>query len=249
MLFMETVALYCENHTEHTNSVRTSQEAHYVSATKINQLMLYRETVAVYCENHTEHTDTLCEQNADVLHIKARNTYSDKLNFKTRRANSVRRMNISNTSTDTQNCQQTFIYSFALSSCYQFVYLCVHVDHTCNRAARIGCLEATVRSFESFACPGQKPKNGFDPKTYWPTDCWSKSDSDSDWLQFQCLISVSPHVEVGKNTSAVIPASRKRRWKGNRISLRWDSASRPKRRLMRIYFWINLFTTYRITAN
>jgi hypothetical protein len=61
MLFRETVAIYCENHTEHTNtlwaenSVRTSQETHYVSATKPNRLMLFRETVAVYCENHTEH--------------------------------------------------------------------------------------------------------------------------------------------------------------------------------------------------
>jgi hypothetical protein len=34
MLFRETVAVYCENHTEHinTNSFRTSQETHYVSA-------------------------------------------------------------------------------------------------------------------------------------------------------------------------------------------------------------------------
>jgi hypothetical protein len=68
MLFRETVAVYCENRTEHTNtlwaenSVRTSQETHYVSATKPNQLMLLRETVAVYCENHTEHTNTLCGQ-------------------------------------------------------------------------------------------------------------------------------------------------------------------------------------------
>jgi predicted Zn-dependent protease with MMP-like domain len=65
MLFRETVAVYCENHTEHTNtlwaenSVRASQETYYVSATKPNRLMLFRETVAVYCENHTEHTNTL----------------------------------------------------------------------------------------------------------------------------------------------------------------------------------------------
>jgi hypothetical protein len=32
------------------NSVRTSQETHYVSSTKSNRLMLFRETVAVYCE-------------------------------------------------------------------------------------------------------------------------------------------------------------------------------------------------------
>jgi hypothetical protein len=39
------------------NSVRTSQETHYVSATKSNRLMLFGETVAVYFQNHTEHTD------------------------------------------------------------------------------------------------------------------------------------------------------------------------------------------------
>jgi hypothetical protein len=60
MLFRETVAVYCENHTEHTDTVRTSQETHCVSATEPNRLMLFVETVAVYCENHTEHTDTVC---------------------------------------------------------------------------------------------------------------------------------------------------------------------------------------------
>jgi hypothetical protein len=44
------------------NSIRISQETHYVSATKPNRLMLFTETVAVYCENHAEHTNTLCEQ-------------------------------------------------------------------------------------------------------------------------------------------------------------------------------------------
>jgi hypothetical protein len=56
MLFRETVAAYCENHTEHAGTVHTSQETHYVSATKINLLMLFSETVAVYCENYTEQT-------------------------------------------------------------------------------------------------------------------------------------------------------------------------------------------------
>jgi hypothetical protein len=41
------------------NSVRTSQETHYISATKKSLLMLFRETVDIYCENHTEHTDIL----------------------------------------------------------------------------------------------------------------------------------------------------------------------------------------------
>jgi hypothetical protein len=59
MLFRETVAVYCENHTEYTDTVRTSQETHYVSATEPNRLILSGETVAVYCENHTEHTDTV----------------------------------------------------------------------------------------------------------------------------------------------------------------------------------------------
>jgi hypothetical protein len=70
MLFRETVAVYCENHTELTDPVRTSQETHYVSATKPNQFMLFRETVAVYCENHMELTNTLAGQNA-VLYDKA----------------------------------------------------------------------------------------------------------------------------------------------------------------------------------
>jgi hypothetical protein len=59
MLVGDTVAVYCENHTEHTDTVRTSQETHYFSATEPNRLMLFGETVAVYCENHTEHTYTL----------------------------------------------------------------------------------------------------------------------------------------------------------------------------------------------
>jgi hypothetical protein len=59
MLFGETVAVNCENHTQHTDTVRTSQETHYFSATEANRLMLFRETVADYCENHTEHKYTL----------------------------------------------------------------------------------------------------------------------------------------------------------------------------------------------
>jgi hypothetical protein len=82
MLFRETVAVYCENHTEHkytvgrmqssviyTYPVRTTQETHYVSAAKPNRLMLFRETVTVYCEKHMEHTDTLCGQNAEFCNI------------------------------------------------------------------------------------------------------------------------------------------------------------------------------------
>jgi hypothetical protein len=56
-VFKETVAVYCENHMEHTNTVRTSQVTHFVSATETNRFILFKETVAVYCENHTEHTN------------------------------------------------------------------------------------------------------------------------------------------------------------------------------------------------
>jgi hypothetical protein len=74
---VECVAVYCENYTEHTDTVCTSQETHYVSATKPNRLMLFGETVAVYCENHTEHTDTLCGQNAEFWYFKLGGTYSN----------------------------------------------------------------------------------------------------------------------------------------------------------------------------
>jgi hypothetical protein len=56
-------------------SVRTSQETHYVSATKANRLMLFRETAAVYCENHMEHTDTLSGQNAEFYNIYKSSPY------------------------------------------------------------------------------------------------------------------------------------------------------------------------------
>jgi hypothetical protein len=56
------------------NSVRTSQETHYVSSTKPNRLMMFRETVAVYCENHTQHTNTLCGQNAEYRYFKIYDT-------------------------------------------------------------------------------------------------------------------------------------------------------------------------------
>jgi hypothetical protein len=62
MLCGETVAVCCENRTEHTDTlwaVRASQETHHVSTTEPNRVILCGETVAVCCENRTEHTDTL----------------------------------------------------------------------------------------------------------------------------------------------------------------------------------------------
>jgi hypothetical protein len=65
MLCGETVAVFCENRKEHTDTlwaVRTSQETNHGSATEPSRLMLYGETVAVCCDNRMEHTDTLCGQ-------------------------------------------------------------------------------------------------------------------------------------------------------------------------------------------
>jgi hypothetical protein len=50
-LFKETAAVYCENQTDHTdtlcgqNAVRSSQETNYVSTTEPNRLMLFGETM------------------------------------------------------------------------------------------------------------------------------------------------------------------------------------------------------------
>jgi hypothetical protein len=48
------------------NSVRTSQETHYISVAETSRLMLFREKkFAVCCENHVKHTNTFCGQNAE----------------------------------------------------------------------------------------------------------------------------------------------------------------------------------------
>jgi hypothetical protein len=75
-MFRETVAVYCENHTDHTDTVRTSQETHYVSTTEPNRLMLFGETVAVYCKNHTEHTHVLSVQNTQLCNTQSDDSYS-----------------------------------------------------------------------------------------------------------------------------------------------------------------------------
>jgi hypothetical protein len=64
MLCGETVAVCCENRTEHTDTPRgqcVPHRKHHVSATEPNRLMLCGETVTVCCENRMEHTDTLWE--------------------------------------------------------------------------------------------------------------------------------------------------------------------------------------------
>jgi translation initiation factor IF-1 len=85
MLFGETVAVYCENHTEHINTL-CGHFSSYITVNTLrlrychNRLMLFGETVAVYCENHTEHTNTLCGQNTVEFHwFTASGTYSNYL--------------------------------------------------------------------------------------------------------------------------------------------------------------------------
>jgi hypothetical protein len=60
-----------------TNSVRTSQETYYISATKTNRLMLFRERIPVYCEKHTKYTDIIFGQNAEFYCVKAGGAYSN----------------------------------------------------------------------------------------------------------------------------------------------------------------------------
>jgi hypothetical protein len=66
MLHGETAAVYCENHTEHTDILCGQSAPHRkhitISAAEPNRLMFFGETVAVYCENRTEHTEALCGQ-------------------------------------------------------------------------------------------------------------------------------------------------------------------------------------------
>jgi hypothetical protein len=65
MLCGETVAVCCEDRTEHTDTVRASQETSCLRD-RPNRLMLCGETVAVYCETRTKHTDTACGQNLEI---------------------------------------------------------------------------------------------------------------------------------------------------------------------------------------
>jgi hypothetical protein len=46
--------ILCYKHTEHTDTVRTSQETYYISTTEPIRLMQFKETVAVYCTSERE---------------------------------------------------------------------------------------------------------------------------------------------------------------------------------------------------
>jgi hypothetical protein len=53
-----------------------------------------------------------------------------------------------------------------------------------------------------------------------------------------------PHVEADKNTSTVIPVSRKRRQKGNPVVSGETVPADLRKMLMRTYHWISLFKAY-----
>jgi hypothetical protein len=61
MLFGLTFPVYCDNYTEHTDTLSgqnvefyVSQETYYVSATNTNRLMLFGERVTVYFDKHMD---------------------------------------------------------------------------------------------------------------------------------------------------------------------------------------------------
>jgi hypothetical protein len=60
----------------YTNSVRISQETHYVSTKKTNRFMLFRGKISFFCENHTKHTVALRWQDAEFYYVKLDGTYS-----------------------------------------------------------------------------------------------------------------------------------------------------------------------------
>jgi hypothetical protein len=56
------------------NSVRTAKKTQRFTITNTSWLMPFWEITAVYSENHTKHINELCEQNAELLNMKARGT-------------------------------------------------------------------------------------------------------------------------------------------------------------------------------
>jgi hypothetical protein len=81
-----------------------------------------------------------------------------------------------------------------------------------------------------------------------PDELFDVNENYERALDFGLHLSRQHRVEAGKNTSTVIPVSRKKRQKGNPV-VSGETASRPKRRLMRTYHWISLFKSYIETAN
>jgi hypothetical protein len=64
------------------NSVRTSKRTPHFTITKINWLTLFKEITAVCSGNHTKHTNTMYDQNAELLNVKAGGTNQHHLALK-----------------------------------------------------------------------------------------------------------------------------------------------------------------------
>jgi hypothetical protein len=65
------------------------------------------------------------------------------------------------------------------------------------------------------------------------------------FVRFLCaFILCLPRVEARKNISTVIPASRKRRQKGNPLVSGETVPADLRKRLMSTYHWISLFRSY-----
>jgi hypothetical protein len=89
MLVRETVAVYCENHTEHINTLcgqnaetlyiriqSVLHRKHVTSPLQRPTVYLLGEIIAVYFENHTKYKNTLSWQNAECVKVKVGGTYS-----------------------------------------------------------------------------------------------------------------------------------------------------------------------------
>jgi hypothetical protein len=57
------------------HSVPPPKKTQCPSITKLNRLMLFREIIAIYSELSYKTKNTLCEQNAEIVIVKAGGTY------------------------------------------------------------------------------------------------------------------------------------------------------------------------------
>jgi hypothetical protein len=79
MLFRETVAVYCDNHTEHTNTLygQNAEFSPYLTGNTLRLCYKAQLVNTVYCENHTEDTNALYGLNAEVFHVIMGGTYNN----------------------------------------------------------------------------------------------------------------------------------------------------------------------------
>jgi hypothetical protein len=61
------------------HSVPTANKTPHFTIANINRLTLFKKIIAVYYENHTELINTFSGQNAELLTVKAGDTYTTRL--------------------------------------------------------------------------------------------------------------------------------------------------------------------------